>query len=345
MPTRNIDLRSDTVTQPDAKMRQIMANAQVGDDVFGEDPTIIELQEKTAALVGKEAGLFVPSGTMSNQLAIKTHTQPGDEVICHSGAHILHYEAAGPAVHSGVQLAALDGPMGVFTAGQVDEAVRPVNVHMPLTRLISVENTHNRAGGTIFPLEELQSIAEVAEKHNLAMHMDGARLLNAVVASGISAKDWSAPFQSVSICLSKGLGAPVGSVLCADKEFIVRAHRYRKLFGGGMRQAGIIAAAGIYALENHIDDLAKDHEHAQALAKALASQPGIIIDPADVHTNIVIFEIEKAKGTAEKFEKILNSAGILCLAFSRQKIRLVTHRDLAGDDIDYAINIIKKVMA
>jgi len=339
-----IDLRSDTVTTPSPGMRRAMAQAQVGDDVFGEDPTVIELQEEAARLLGKEAGLYVPSGTMSNQIAIKVHTQPGDEVICDVGAHIMNYEAAGPAFHSQVQLNLLHGCLGVFTAEQVEDVIRPQNVHMPPTRLISIENTHNRAGGTIFPLEEIRRIADVARAHNLLMHMDGARLMNAVVATGIPAREWAAPFDSVSLCLSKGLGAPVGSVLCGDRAFIQRAHRYRKIFGGGMRQAGIIAAGALYAIRNHVADLARDHQRARQLAEALSRLPGVTVNPDDVHTNIVIFSVDKQKGTGAELEERLRNEGVLCLALARQKIRLVTHRDLTAEDIDNATQVFQKVL-
>ncbi len=324
-------------------MREAMAAAEVGDDVFGEDPTVIRLQAEVAQLLGKEAGLFVPSGTMSNQVSIKTHTQPGDEVICEYGAHIMNYESGGPAFHSQVQLHPLMGSLGVFTAGQVEAVIRPHNVHQPPTRLISIENTHNRAGGTIFPLEEILRIKELARAHDLRMHLDGARLLNAVEATGIAAADWAAPFDSVSLCLSKGLGAPVGSVLAGSRDFITRAHRYRKLFGGGMRQAGIIAAGGLYALQNNIGDLARDHTHAQKIAQALAARPGIIINPEEVHTNIVIFETAESGGTGAQVEEQLKKQGLWGLAFAQRKVRLVIHRDLSESDVDRAVEIINKV--
>ena len=339
-----IDLRSDTVTVPSTAMRQAMAQAEVGDDVFGEDPTVIELQREVAELLGMDAGLYVPSGTMSNQIAIKAHTQPGDEVICEAGAHIMNYEAGGPAFHSQVQLNPIQGSAGVFTAQQVEAMIRPRNVHMPPTRLIVVENTHNKAGGTIFPLEEIQRIAEVARSHEILLHMDGARLMNAVVATGIPADTWTPPFDSVSLCLSKGLGAPVGSVLCGSKAFIERAHRYRKLFGGGMRQVGIIAAGGLYAIRNQVEDLALDHQRAKRLAESLSGYSSVQINPDEVHTNIVIFHVKEAKGTAAEMEQLLRMEGVLCLALGRQQIRLVTHRNLTDGDIDATIQAFRKVM-
>ncbi|UCH63853.1 MAG: aminotransferase class I/II-fold pyridoxal phosphate-dependent enzyme [Fidelibacterota bacterium] len=340
-----IDLRSDTVTAPSQVMRQAMSQADVGDDVFGEDPSVIELQEEVARLLGKEAGLFVPSGTMSNQIAIKAHTQPGDEVVCEAGAHIMNYEAGGPAFHSQVQLNPIKGRLGVFTARQVEAVIRPRNVHVPPTTLITIENTHNQAGGTIFPLEEIHRIADMARAHDLRMHLDGARLMNAVVATGIPADEWTAPFDSVSLCLSKGLGAPVGSVLCGNRKFIKDTHRYRKLFGGGMRQVGIIAAGALYAIRNHVDDLARDHQRARQLAEVLSKLPGIHINPDEVHTNIVMFGMDEQKGTGVEIEEQLRRKGLLCLPLAKQKIRLVTHRDLSDDDINNAIHTFQKVLS
>ncbi|MFC1620447.1 low-specificity L-threonine aldolase [Candidatus Neomarinimicrobiota bacterium] len=339
-----IDLRSDTVTIPSDSMREAMAKAAVGDDVFGEDPTVNELQDEIALLLGKESGLFVPSGTMSNQIAIKAHTQPGDEVICEAGAHILNFEAGGPAFHSQVQLRPLSGDLGVFTADQVLEAIRPKNVHVPPTRLITIENTHNNAGGTIFPLDEIRQIAEIAGDHDLRLHMDGARLMNAVVATGIEAREWAAPFDSVSICLSKGLGAPVGSVLCGSREFIERTHRYRKIFGGGMRQAGIIAAGGLYAIRHNVPDLAKDHERAQQLAVALSQLAAVSINPEYVQTNIIMFSADNRLGTGLEIESQLREAGVSCFALTGNQVRLVTHRDLTDEDIDQSIQVFQKVL-
>jgi threonine aldolase len=339
-----IDLRSDTVTIPSEGMREAMAGAAVGDDVFGEDPTVNELQDEVAVLLGKESGLFVPSGTMSNQIAIKAQTQPGDEMICEAGAHILNFEAGGPAFHSQVQLRPLAGNLGVFTADQVLEAIRPKNVHVPPTRLITIENTHNSAGGTIFPLDEIRRIAEIARDHDLRLHMDGARLMNAVVATGIEAREWAAPFDSVSICLSKGLGAPVGSVLCGSRELIERTHRYRKIFGGGMRQAGIIAAGGLYAIRHNVPDLAKDHQRAQRLAVALNQLTAVSINPEHAHTNIIMFSADGSLGTGLEIESQLRKAGLSCFALRGNQIRLVTHRDLTDEDINQSIQVFQKVL-
>ena len=339
-----IDLRSDTVTVPSEEMRRAMATAEVGDDVFGEDPTVKELQAEVAQLLGKEAGLYVPSGTMANQIAIKGHTDPADEVICERGAHLMNYESGGPAFHSQVQLQPLQGRLGVFSAEQVEGAIRPQNIHQPRTKLVAIENTHNMAGGTIFPLEEIHRIHEVAQRHNLKLHMDGARLLNAVVATGIPAADWAAPFDSVSICLSKGLGAPVGSVLCGSAAFIDRALQLRKLFGGGMRQAGIIAAGGLYAIRHHVDDLKLANAWASTLAAGLGAIAGIQLNPADVHTNIVVLTVAAQWGTGAELQRQLHEAGLLCLTMAQEKVRLVTHRDLRESDIQKALKIFKKVM-
>ena len=339
-----IDLRSDTVTMPSDAMRRAMAEAKVGDDVFGEDPTVNELQTEVAQLLGMQAGLYVPSGTMGNQIAIKAHTQPGDEVICEAGAHIMNYESGGPAFHSQVQLSPIPSRLGVFTAEQVAAVIRPRNVHMPRTTLVAIENTHNRAGGSIFPLDEIHRISKVARSHNLRMHMDGARLMNAVVATGVPASEWAAPFDSVTICLSKGLGAPVGSVLCGSEEFIQRAHRFRKMFGGGMREAGIIAAGALFALRNHVTDLADDHRRAKVLAEGLSRLPGVNIDLADVHTNIVILVVDEARGTGADLEAKLKAAGVLCFAVAADKLRLVLHRDLTDTDVEDALGAFRKVM-
>jgi len=261
-----IDLRSDTITKPTPQMRQAMADAAVGDDVFGEDPTVNQLQKKVTELCGKEAALFVPSGTMSNQIAINTHTQPGDEVICDYGSHIFNYEGGGPALLSGVQVHPLQGQRGVITAEQIKAVIRPADHHYAKSKLIELENTHNRAGGAIFPLDEINKIKKLADEHQLQMHLDGARLWNAHVATGISLAEWCDPFDSISLCFSKGLGAPIGSILVGSSEFIDRAHRYRKIYGGGMRQVGIIAAAALYALDHHIERLKDDHKRAYQLA-------------------------------------------------------------------------------
>ena len=281
-----IDLRSDTVTRPTPEMRKAMMEAQVGDDVFGEDPTINALQEKAANLLGKEAALFVASGTMGNQLSIKAHTQPGDEVIIEAGAHAMNFEGGAGAVLSSVQFFGIPGNRGVFDAEQVEAAIRVDDVHFPVSRLIVIENTHNRGGGSIFPLKNILRIREVADRRGLRMHMDGARLWNACVASGISPREYAAPFDSVSVCLSKGLGCPAGSLVAGSRDFVKRVHRFRKLVGGGMRQIGFLGAAGIYALDHHINRLEEDHRKAKRMAMELAKIRNVLIRPEEVETNL-----------------------------------------------------------
>ena len=264
-----IDLRSDTVTRPGAAMRAAMAAAPVGDDVFGDDPTVNALQERAAALLGKEAALFVPSGTAANQIALLVHCRPGDEVLLGDGAHQMCFEAGGGGALAGVQFQVLGVSRGgLFDAAELEAEVKPDNVHYPPSRLVSVEDTHNRAGGKVWPMERLRAVTAVARRRGLALHLDGARLMNAVIESGVPASERAADFDTVSLCFSKGLGAPVGSVLAGSRELMVRAHRYRKMLGGGMRQAGVLAAAGLYALEHHIDRLAEDHKNAQRLARS-----------------------------------------------------------------------------
>src|SRR5580692_3097691 len=262
-----IDLRSDTVTRPTPGMRDAMATAEVGDDVFHEDPTVNKLEAHVASVLGKEAALFVPSGTMSNQIAVKAHTQPGDELICEANCHIYNYEAGGPAVLSGVMCRPVEGDYGILDVSQLEDKIRPVNDHLVRTRFVCLENTHNRCGGRIYPFEKIQAISAWTHTNGLILHLDGARLWNAVIATGIAAKTWAAEFDSVSVCFSKGLGAPVGSALAGTQEFIAKARRVRKLFGGGMRQAGVLAAAALYALEHHVDRLAEDHHNAQTIAR------------------------------------------------------------------------------
>ena len=338
-----VDLRSDTFTKPSPGMREAIARAEVGDDVFGEDPTVNLLQDKVAAMLGKEAGLFVASGTMGNQVAVNAHTHPGDEAILESDAHIFIYEAGGPARLSGVQLWPISGSGGVITAEQVEAAIRPDNVHHPSTRLICLENTHNRGGGTIFPIEEIRRIRKVAEQHGLRMHLDGARLWNAAVATGISLDEWAKYFDSVSVCFSKGMGAPVGSMLVGDGHFIEEAHRVRKVIGGAMRQAGIIAAGALYAVEHHFDRLADDHRNARQLAEALAELPGLSIDLNSVQTNILFMEVEASVCPAQEAEEKLRQKDVLVLALGPSRIRAVTHLDIPDGGIEKAISGFKEV--
>lgn len=342
---RLIDLRSDTFTKPSPAMREAIAHAEVGDDVFGEDPTVNRLQEKVASMLGMEAALFVASGTMGNQVAINAHTQPGDEVILESHAHIFYYEAGAPALLSGVQLRTLPGVKGVISAEQVEEAIRPENVHFPPTRLICLENTHNRSGGAIFPLDEIRRIRELSEGRGIRMHLDGARLWNASVATGISLKEYGRYFDSISVCFSKGMGAPVGSMLVGNRDFIKRAHRYRKIYGGGMRQVGILAAAALYAVENNIARLAEDHRNARKLAEAVAKLPGLSVDLETVQTNIIIMKVEKAKYNAPQVVEDLKKRGVLLLAVGPIRLRAVTHLDVSEEDIDEAVETFKDVFS
>ncbi|MBM3327337.1 MAG: aminotransferase class I/II-fold pyridoxal phosphate-dependent enzyme [Calditrichaeota bacterium] len=337
-----IDLRSDTVTRPTPAMRQAISAAEVGDDVFGDDPTVIKLQELTADLLGKEAALFFPSGTMSNQSAIAAHTSPGDEIYADIGCHIFNYEAGAPAALSGVMIMPLQGHYGVFTAGQVEERLRPPDSHFPQSRLIWVENTHNRSGGTIFPQEEALRLQELAVRKGLKMHLDGARIWNAAAALHISERELAALFDSVSCCLSKGLGCPVGSLLCGSSEFIRRAHRFRKRFGGGMRQAGILAAAGIYALENHRTRLVEDHRRAKRLAEAIAKLSTFNLELDFVHTNIVIFDVTPGGFAGSQVTALLKAEDVFATAFG-PKVRMVTHLDISDDDIDKTIAVLNKL--
>lgn len=337
-----IDLRSDTITQPTPAMREAMARAEVGDDVFGDDPTVRELEAETAAMLGKEAALFVPSGTMANQLAIRGQTEPGDEILVEANAHLYYYEGGGPAALSGVMCRCLNGQRGVFSAAEVEAALRPVDVHFPRTRLVCVENTHNRGGGKIWPLPQVQEVATTARKQGLLLHLDGARLWNASVAAGVSEREYAAPFDTVSVCFSKGLGAPVGSALAGSRSFIERARRFRKMFGGGMRQVGIIAAGALFALRNHRKRLAEDHAHARMLADGLAALPGLEVDPVEVETNMVRFRVRHT--SAPKFVERLRARGVWVLATDQQTIRAVTSLMVSAADIQKAIAIASSVL-
>jgi threonine aldolase len=281
-----VDLRSDTVTQPTPPMREAMARAEVGDDVFGDDPSVNALEAETAALLGKEAAVFVPSGTMANQLAIRSQTEPGDEILVEANAHIYYYEGGGPAALSGVMCRCLAGERGVFSGAAVTAALRPSDQHFPRTRLVCLENTHNRGGGKVWPLQQMQEVAAVARHHGLRLHLDGARLWNAAIASSMAESAIAAPFDTVSVCYSKGLGAPVGSALAGPKDVIARARRFRKMFGGGMRQAGVLAAAALYALHHHRVRLAEDHANARLLAAGLSKINGLTLAPAETPTTI-----------------------------------------------------------
>jgi len=338
-----IDLRSDTVTKPSPGMRQAIAKAEVGDDVFGDDPTVIKLEQKIAAIFGKDASLFVPSGTMGNQVALRTISEPGWELLCERECHVVNYEVSGPAIHSQLLVNMISTERGILTAEQVEAAIRPPNIHHPITKIVTIENTHNRHGGTIFPLDEILRIRKVADEYNLLMHLDGARIWNAHVATGIPLKDWAAPFDSISVCLSKGLGAPVGSMIVGGKDYIARARRIRKLFGGGMRQAGILAAAGLYAIENNINRLVEDHRNARILAEGLNQVRGLRVDLSRVETNIIIVDVSDTGMTPEQIVSVFRDHGVLSVPFGRTRIRLVTHLDVSEKDCLEALNIISSI--
>lgn len=327
-----INLISDTVTRPTPEMLQFMFRAEVGDDVFGEDPTVRALEEKCAALFGQEAGLFCPSGTMTNQIALKVHTRPLDEVICDEMSHIYQYEVAGYAFHSGIGVNLLRGPHGILTADLVEAAIKPKQDWLPVSRLVVLENTCNKGGGSIYSMEAIREIREVCERNGLALHLDGARIFNALVETGESASTMGALFDSISICLSKGLGAPVGSVLVGNRAFISEARRVRKAMGGGMRQAGYLAAAGIYALDHHVDRLREDHLHAQMLAGFLAGLPWVK-EIRPVETNIVIVDLS-SPFTAAQLLHYLADKGIKASAFGPSTVRFVTHLEVSGADIE-----------
>jgi threonine aldolase len=324
-----IDLRSDTVTRPGPAMREAMARAEVGDDVYGEDPTVNALQERVAALLGKEAALYVPSGTMANQIAIAVHTRPGDDVLVSRGAHCMLYESGAGGGLAGVQFTVIGAASGIFTADEVAAAINPDNHHFAPTTLVAVENTHNRGGGRLVPQREILAIAEVTRARGLALHLDGARLMNAHVATGLSARELAAPFDTVSMCLSKGLGAPVGSLIAGSKALIHRAHRRRKMLGGGMRQAGILAAAGIYALEHNVARLAEDHVNARRFAETLGRAPGVRLEP--VETNIVIWDLAREVPVdANELVARARGQGVLLNAVGGRRLRAVTHLDVDG---------------
>lgn len=337
-----IDLRSDTVTKPTPAMREAMFSAAVGDDVFNDDPTINSLQERLAALLGKEVAMFVPSGSMANQIAVNIHTQPGDEILCESACHIVTWEGGGPAALSGAMCRTVEGTAGVLELGQLRDKIRPNNEHYARTRLVALENTHNRGGGRVYPLPTIQAISSWAKEQGLAMHLDGARLWNAHVASGISMADWCAPFDTVAVCFSKGLGAPIGSALAGPKELMAKARRVRKLFGGNMRQAGLLAAAVHYALDHHVARLAEDHAHAQIIAQAVRGISGLRLDPDVVDTNLVWFAVDPALMTADELGRRMRERGIL-LYGGGTTARACTHLDVSRDQATYTAQMLREV--
>ena len=343
MPERLLDFRSDTVTRPTPGMRAAMANAEVADDVYGEDPSINALQERIAELTGKEAALYVPSGTMSNQIGVRVHCSPGDEFICETGCHIYNYEQGAYAQLSGLCTRTIEGTYGVMRLEQLTNLIRPDNEHLVRTRLVCLENTHNRGGGRVLPYDNVKALCHWAHSHGLATHLDGARLFNAVVATGISARQWAQHFDTVSVCFSKGLGAPVGSALCGPRDLIAKARRHRKLFGGAMRQGGVIAAGALYALENHVERLAQDHANAQRLAAAIRQIEGLELRPPEIDTNLVIFHVEPHLCSGPELSARLKQKGVLISAFGPTLLRAVTHLDVNEADIDRAAQILHEV--
>jgi threonine aldolase len=341
-----VELRSDTFTRPTPAMRQAMAAAEVGDDVWGEDPTARLLQDRAAELLGKEAALFVASGTMANQIALLLHCRPGDEVIVGRGAHTRLYESGAGAAWAGVQFAEIGAADGTFDAGDLEPAILPLDRNLPRTRLVALENTHNRGGGRIWPREQTAAVVQRARAAGLALHLDGARIWNAAAASGVTERELCAPFDTVSACFSKGLGAPVGSVIAGPRDAIERALRFRKMLGGGMRQVGVLCAAALHALEHHRARLADDHANARRLAQGLSRIDGIRLDPARVETNIVIFDVDAAGAiSAAELARRLADRGVRIAPIAPYRLRAVTHLDVAADGIDGAIEAVRAAMS
>ncbi len=334
-----INLISDTVTRPTPAMLEAMMRAEVGDDVFGQDPTVNRLQARAAAMFGKEAALFCPSGTMTNQIAVKVHTRPLDEVVCEEGAHVYRYETGGYAFHSGAAIQPVPGRWGKLTAEQVAAAIKPQHDWLPRTRLVVLENTTNTGGGSYYTLDEVRPIRALCRRHGLRLHLDGARLFNALVETGERTEDWGACFDSISICLSKGLGAPVGSLLIGDADFIAEARRFRKVMGGGWRQAGYLAAAGLYALEHHVDRLREDNARARRIGKVLAGLPWVK-EVRPVRTNIIVFDLADHL-TADMLLAKLEAHGILAAPFGPQTVRFVLHLDVTEEMVDRTIVVLQ----
>ncbi|HXU06220.1 MAG TPA: low-specificity L-threonine aldolase [Polyangia bacterium] len=338
-----VDLRSDTFTKPTPAMRAAMAGAEVGDDVWGDDPTAAALEARAAALLGKDAALFVPSGTMANQIALLLHCRPGDEVIVGRGAHTRLYESGAGAAWAGVQFAEVGGADGTFTADDVEAAALPADRNLPRTRLVAVENTHNRGGGRIWPRAQIDGVVARAHARGLALHLDGARIWNAAVASGVPERDLAAPFDTVSACFSKGLGAPVGSVIAGGRDDVERARRFRKMLGGGMRQVGILCAAALYALDHHRARLRDDHANARRLAAGLAEIAGVRVDANAIDTNIVIFEV--AGVAAAELARRTEASGVRLHAIAPTRLRAVTHLDVDAAGIDRAIAAVRAALS
>jgi threonine aldolase len=343
MPDPSIDLRSDTITRPTPAMRQAMVAAEVGDDVFGEDPTVRELERRVAALLGKEAALFVPSGTMANQIAVGVHARPGDELLVADTSHVYVWEGGGIARLWGVTPRPIEVDGGLLSVADLEGKVRPADDHYARTRLVWLENTHNRGGGRVHPIADVAAVSDWARARGLAMHLDGARLMNAVVASGVPAEEWGRHFDTISICFSKGLGAPVGSALAGSAALVREAHRLRKVLGGGMRQAGILAAAALYSLEHHVARLADDHEHARILARAVERTAGLSLERGSVETNLVWVRVDPALGTAAAFAGRLKAAGVLVAVLGPQVVRACTHLDASRADVERAAATIENL--
>ena len=344
MPTTPlIDLRSDTVTKPTVAMRRAMAEAEVGDDVMGEDPTVRQLEDQVAELLGKPAALFVPSGTMSNQIAIGLQTKPGDELVCDATSHVYLWEGGGISRLWGVTPRTVEPTSGLMGLDDLRGKIRPDDMHYAQTRLVCLENTHNRRGGRVHPITAVAEVAGWAQAHHLKMHLDGARLMNAVVASGIAANEWSRYFDTVSLCFSKGLGAPIGSALAGSSDLIDEARRLRKVLGGGMRQVGMVAAGALFALNNHVDRLAEDHANAQLLAQAVEETPGLSLESGRVETNLVWINVASALGTARTVAESLQAEGVLVSGLGPQVIRACTHLNVSRDDVSKAAAAIRKL--
>lgn len=343
-PMTLIDLRSDTVTRPTPQMRRAMAEAEVGDDVLGDDPTVIRLQERVAQLMGKDAACFVPTGTMANQTAIRAQTDHGDEILAHEDSHIIHYETGSPAALSGCMIRPARGPGGLFDVDQVEALHRPESIHAPRTSLLLIENTHNRGGGAVWPLAQVERVTARARALGMRCHLDGARIWNACIATGLAPADYARHFNTVSCCFSKGLGAPAGSAVAGDAETIRRVHRFRKMFGGTMRQSGVLAAAALYAIDNHYHRLAEDHANARRLAAGLAELPGVTLETRDVPTNMVFFDVEPSLGTAAQVCQKFKAAGVLMLPTGPRRVRAVCHLDVPGGLIDEALRRIERAI-
>jgi threonine aldolase len=339
-----VDLYSDTVTRPTSEMRRFMCEADVGDEQKHEDPTVNLLQEMVAELLGKEAAVFLPSGTMCNEIALRVHCRPGEEMLAHHTAHPIHFEGGGPAALAGVNVRPLEGSRGQFDAATLEAGIRPDSRHFPRSRLVWVEQTSNLGGGSIWPLERVRAVTDVARRHRLTTHLDGARLMNAAVASGVAAREWAGFFDSAWIDFTKGLGAPVGAALAGSRDFIAEAWRLKQQMGGAMRQAGIIAAGGVYALRHHVKRLAEDHANARRLAEGLAALPGIAVDPTTVETNLVFFELTAALDAATFVERLL-ARGVRMGALGLRTVRAVTHLDVNATHIERALAAARAVLA